>query len=61
MYADGCIDISDDEMLFTNAKIYLKRYNQAENHPKAKVLFSLFDMSIICEHVHRLELWKSFK
>ena len=26
----------------------LKRHNQAKNHPIAKILFSLLDMSIIC-------------
>ena len=37
------------------------RHNQAKNHPKGKMLFSLLDMSIRGGHVHILELWKSFK
>ena len=28
--------------------------NQAKNHPKAKIIFLLLKMFIICEHVHRL-------
>ena len=41
--------------------MYLKRYNQAKNHSKGDILFWLFDMSIICEHVLRLEIGKTFK
>ena len=46
---------------FKNMTPFLKRHNQANNHSKAKILFSFLAISIICEHVHRLELWKSFR
>ena len=41
--------------------MYLKRYNQAKNLSKGDILFWLLDMSIICEHVLRLEIRKTFK
>ena len=37
------------------------RHNQAINHPKAEIVFWLLNISIICEHVDRLEFSKSFK
>ena len=48
------------DQLVNGDQFILKRHNQLKNHP-AKTVFSLLDMSIICEHVHRLELRKSFK
>ena len=33
----------------------------AANYPKAKIVFTLLNMSMRCEHVHGLELQKSFK
>ena len=44
-----------------NKLTILKRHNQAKNHPKTNILFCLFDISIICEQVHRMQLRNSFK
>ena len=40
-----------------SSSIVIKRHNHAKNHLQANILFSLLDMSTICEHDHRLELW----
>ena len=39
----------------------LNQSNQSKNHLIATIVLSLLDMFIICKHVHRLELWNSFK
>ena len=52
--------LSDDDRV-CSLKIKLWRHNRAKKHPKARILFSLLDMSIICEPVQRLDLWKSFR
>ena len=50
--------------------IFLRMENDALMHrgpkgwdvnQKPTFLLSLFDISLICEHAHRLESWKSFK
>ena len=52
--------VSEHSFKLVKASVYivwwlLKRHNQAKNHPKAKISFSLLDMSIICEHAHKLD------
>ena len=52
--------VNSDGFLGNVLAFHLKRHNQAKNHPQANILLTLLDMSIICEHVHRLEMWRSF-
>ena len=42
--------------IYIKVAIVLKRHNQAKIIKKSVFLFRLLDMSIICEHVHGLEL-----
>ena len=34
--------------------LFLNQHNQAKTHAKAQIVFSLLDVTIICEHVHCL-------
>ena len=44
--------------IYIKVAVVLKRHNQAKIIKKSVFLFWLFDMSIICQHVHGLELRK---
>ena len=52
--------ISEMHNCIMNFWFYLKRHNQAKIIKKS-VLFWLLNMAIRCEHIHILELGKSFK
>ena len=47
--------------IYIKVAVVLKRHNQAKIIKKSVFLFWLFDMSIICQHVHGLELRKLVK
>ena len=52
--------IAHAAMVFYITFTKLKRHNQGEIIKKSVLLFWLLDMSIIYQHVHRLELRKLF-
>ena len=46
--------------IYIKVAVVLRRHNQTKIIKKSVFLFCLLDMSIICQHVHVLELRKFF-